>query len=158
LSGGGYLLRRIPKQGGQRFILSSCGLGSMGSALSVAIGAAIASGKPVVMVDGDGSFMQNIHELEVVRRLNLPITIYVICNGGYASIRSSEMRAFGRTSGRETIPDIRKLADVFGVRVNIIETEDETLIPRVMFDGRGSLENMWPYPENITNNLQPEIK
>jgi thiamine pyrophosphate-dependent acetolactate synthase large subunit-like protein len=97
--------------------------------------------------------MQNIQELEIVRRFDLPITIYVICNGGYASIRSSEMRAFGRTSGRETIPDIRKLADAFGVRVNIIETEDEVLIPRVLFDGRGSLSDMWPYPENAINNL-----
>ena len=39
----------------QRF-LTSGGMGSMGFALPAAVGAAIATGRPVVMVAGDGSF------------------------------------------------------------------------------------------------------
>jgi acetolactate synthase-1/2/3 large subunit len=131
---------------GQRFILSSCGLGTMGAALPVAIGAAIASGKPVTVISGDGSFVQNIQELEVAHGLNLPITIYIMDNGGYASIRNSEMRTFGRTSGSETIPDIKKIAEAFGVSVHVVDVpRDEVLAPRVLFDGRGSLSEMWPY-------------
>jgi acetolactate synthase-1/2/3 large subunit len=131
---------------GQRFIQSSCGLGSMGVALPVAIGAALASGKPVTCVEGDGSFMQNIQELQVVKQLGLLITFYITSNKGYASIRNSETRAFGRASGRETMPDIAKVAEAFGVPVNIVDIqEDELPIPRVMFDGRGRMEDMWPY-------------
>jgi len=43
----------------QRF-LTSGGMGSMGFALPAAVGAAIATGRPVVMVAGDGSFQCNI--------------------------------------------------------------------------------------------------
>ena len=133
---------------GQRYLMSSCGLGSMGAAIPVAIGAAIASGKHVTVIDGDGSFMQNVQELEVVYRLNLPITFYVISNWGYASIHGSEMRAFGRTRILDTVPDIRKLADAFNVDVRILKAEAyEQLIPKVIV-GEGSLENMYPYEEN----------
>lgn len=131
---------------GQRFIMSSCGLGSMGSAVPVSIGVAFASGKRVTVIEGDGSIMQNVQELEVISRLNLPITIYVIDNGGYASIRNSEFRAFARTAGSETVPDLWQLATAFRVPLKIISAErDELPIPRVMFDGRGNLGDMYPY-------------
>ena len=134
---------------GQRFILSSCGLGSMGATLPVAIGAALATGKHVTLFDGEGSFMQNIQELEVVKRLNLPITFHIIENGGYASIHNSEMRAFDRSAMNDTIPDVKRVADAFGVEINIIHAPyNETQKPRVMKGG--SLENMWPY-----ETLQP---
>ena len=130
---------------GQRYIMSSCGLGSMGAAIPVAIGAAIASGKHVTCIDGDGSFMQNIQELEVVKRLNLPITFYIINNGGYASIHNTERRNFGRTKVLETMPDIHSLCDVFGVNFwEVIAEKDEQLLPRVIV-GEGSLDRMYPY-------------
>jgi acetolactate synthase-1/2/3 large subunit len=133
---------------GQRFIMSSCGLGSMGAALPVAIGVAIASGKRVNVISGDGSFMQNIQELEVVRRLELNLKIWIISNDGYASIQGAEKRAFGRTASSETIPDIQQIAESFGVYVKMIYAPiDELPIPRVMFDGRGNLGDMYPYGE-----------
>jgi acetolactate synthase-1/2/3 large subunit len=153
---------------GQRYILSSCGLGSMGGALPAAIGAALASGKRVYAVSGDGSFMQNIQELETVKRLNLPITVFVINNGGYASIRASETRAFGRTKSSESIPNIKDVVQGFGVKAlgmpraflfnwKLLDTDapqvivfdapmDEQALPRVFpLDGRGDLGDMYPY-------------
>ena len=38
----------------------------------------------------------NIQELETVARLNLPIKLFVINNGGYASIRAMQMNYFHR--------------------------------------------------------------
>jgi acetolactate synthase-1/2/3 large subunit len=155
---------------GQRVILSSCGLGSMGATIPGAVGVALASGKHVTVIDGDGSFMQNIQELEVVRRLYLPITFYVINNGGYASIRNAQKRAFDRVSGADiatglTLPNIQELAFAFRIVSSdyvpgeyaehdfpeIIEVNvphDEIIAPRVMFDGRGNLGDMWPYKES----------
>jgi acetolactate synthase-1/2/3 large subunit len=151
---------------GQRVILSSCGLGSMGAGIPSAIGASLASHKRVVCIDGDGSFMQNVQELEVVRRLNLPITFFVINNGGYASIRSSEERAFGRHEEGMTFPNIQSIAMGFGIMsviyhpeilesllkwsrpliVEVVAPHDEILAPRVnAMDKDGGLENMWPY-------------
>jgi acetolactate synthase-1/2/3 large subunit len=79
---------------GQRFICSN-GLGSMGYAIPAAIGACFASGKKrVVCVEGDGSFQMNSQELELIRRYNLPIMIFVLNNGGYKSIRDTHNKFF----------------------------------------------------------------
>jgi thiamine pyrophosphate-dependent acetolactate synthase large subunit-like protein len=65
----------------------------MGFGLPASIGAAIATGRRVVCVEGDGSFVMNSYELETIRRLGLPIKMFVVRNGGYASIRRSQKRA-----------------------------------------------------------------
>lgn len=167
--GGSIFPSGFRQKSGQRIILSSCGLGSMGAGTPSAIGVAIASGKKVVCVDGDGSFMQNVQELEVVFRLHLPITFFVVRNGGYASIRNSEQRAFGRLAGADmssglTLPLIVNIAEAFSIQsyvyepkrikeylsnepkvIEVLAPHDELLIPRVLPDGRGSLEDMWPY-------------
>ena len=147
---------------GQRVIMSSYGLGSMGSAIPVSLGVALASGRHVVCIEGDGSFMQNTQELEVIRRLNLPITFFVMDNGGYASIRNSETRAFGRAVNGETIPPLQGIANAYGINyceltrasfvpascpaiIRVICPQDEILAPRVLSDGRGNMGDMWPY-------------
>jgi acetolactate synthase-1/2/3 large subunit len=90
------------QKAGQRFY-STYALGSMGCDIPNAIGACLGSGgKRTICVTGDGSFMQNIQELEVVRRLNLPIVFFVADNGGYGCIERSQQRAYGRTSGAGT--------------------------------------------------------
>jgi acetolactate synthase-1/2/3 large subunit len=106
---------------GKAPMMQSCkGQGAMGASVPVAIGIALASGKRVVVVDGEGSIMQCIAELEVVRRLDLPIEFIVIENGGYASIHNSENRWFGRTSEGATFPDIEAVARAFGVSIRVV--------------------------------------
>jgi acetolactate synthase-1/2/3 large subunit len=106
---------------GQR-IFNSEGLGPMGFGIPAAIGGCLAAGKrPTVCVDGDGGFVMNIQELEVVRRLNLPIKFFVLDNNGYGSIRQSQKSYFqGRYVASEpasglTLPDFRKVAEAFGI-------------------------------------------
>ena len=113
------------------FMQTNNAQGSMGASIPVAIGIALASGKPVTVIDGEGSFCQNIQELEVVRRLNLPITFIVINNGGYASIHNSERRWFGRISEGASFPDIERIGQAFGVNIRIIHVpHDEVPPPR----------------------------
>jgi acetolactate synthase-1/2/3 large subunit len=86
---------------GQR-IISSPGLGAMGFAIPAAIGAALASGRRVICIEGDGSFELNAQELATIDRMKLNIIIYILHNGGYATIRNTSKRHFnGRdhTSG-----------------------------------------------------------
>jgi acetolactate synthase-1/2/3 large subunit len=79
---------------GQRYIVSG-GLGSMGFALPAAIGASIANLGPVIAVTGDGSLQMNIQELATANLLNRNIVLFVINNGGYASIRNTQTSFFG---------------------------------------------------------------
>lgn len=67
--------------------LSSGGLGTMGFGLGAAIGAAIGTKEPVLLVTGDGSFRMNMMELLTVRALNLPITIVLINNACLGMVR-----------------------------------------------------------------------
>ena len=97
---------------GQRFVTNFV-LGEMGAGLPGSIGAALATGRRVIHVEGDGGFQLNIQELETIRRLNLPIIIFVINNNGYHSIRLSQQANFGRLTGADdtsglTLPDLRE--------------------------------------------------
>jgi acetolactate synthase-1/2/3 large subunit len=94
----------------------------MGTGLPGSIGACLASGrKRTVCVNGDGGFQLNIQELETVRRLELPIKYFILCNGGYGSIMATQRNYFqGRFTGSDpsshlTLPDIRRVANAYGI-------------------------------------------
>jgi acetolactate synthase-1/2/3 large subunit len=105
---------------GQR-LLHTTALGSMGNGVPSAIGAYLAGGgRPTVCIEGDGSIQMNAQEFETIRRLNLPIKVFVLSNNGYSSIRTSQTRWFGRLTGADpssglTLPDIVKIAKAYGL-------------------------------------------
>jgi len=103
-------------------VLNSNGLGAMGFGISAAIGACVASGgKRTVTIDGDGGAQLNIQELETIRRLKLPVKLFILNNAGYASIRISQKAYFkGRfvasdDSSGLTLPDIGAVAKAYGL-------------------------------------------
>lgn len=105
----------------QRMFLTS-GLGSMGYGLPAAIGACIgAGGMPTVCVESDGSLMLNLQELATLKQLDLPITLVIMNNNGYASIRNTQKNYFNERyigSSRESgllIPDFISLAKTIGI-------------------------------------------
>ena len=106
---------------GQRMFLTS-GLGSMGYGLPAAIGACIgAGGLPTVCVESDGSLMLNLQELATLKQLVLPITLVIMNNNGYASIRNTQKNYFNEryiASSKESgllIPDFVSLANAIGI-------------------------------------------
>jgi acetolactate synthase-1/2/3 large subunit len=115
--------------GKAKMMQSDTAQGSMGATIPVSIGIALATGKRIIAVDGEGSFMQNIQELEVVRRYNLPIEFVVIENGGYASIHNTENRYFGRISEGATFPDVEKIGAAFQVNVRVIHVPHDEVPP-----------------------------
>ena len=111
-------------------IFHNKGTGAMGLGLPAAIGACVAAQRRVVCVDGDGGFQFNIQELETLRRLQLPVKLFVINNSGYASIRQSQSRYFGRLTGADstsdlTLPDIGRVAHGYGIRAFRISRPQE---------------------------------
>lgn len=108
----------------QRMITSG-GLGEMGCALPMAIGAAFATGKQVVCIVGDGAMMLNLQELATIAHHQLNIKIIVFANDGYGMIkRSQEMAGMahaGVGSGTGlSFPSFGKVAKSFGIE-NVLE-------------------------------------
>lgn len=103
-------------------VFNTEGLGSMGYGIPAAIGGCLAAGKNnTICIDGDGGFFMNIQELEVVRRLKLPIKFFVLNNNGYGSIVSTQTNFFnGDLVGSNpksgmTLPSIEKNARAYGI-------------------------------------------
>ncbi|MFD0533377.1 thiamine pyrophosphate-dependent enzyme [Actinomadura luteofluorescens] len=64
--------------------------GAIGQALGVAIGAAFARpGERVTAVLGDGCLMMSLSELSTAVRYRLPLTLFVMNDGGYGQERHS---------------------------------------------------------------------
>ncbi len=105
----------------QRFIVNSA-IASMGYGLPASIGACIANEyKDTICLEGDGSIMMNIQELQTVITNRLPIKIFIINNEGYHSIRITQTNLFnknfcgiGRQSGDLDFPSFEKIAYAFG--------------------------------------------
>ena len=105
-----------------RFIINSA-IASMGYGLPAAIGACVACGnKTTVCIEGDGSIMMNLQELQTVLTNKLPIKLFLINNEGYHSIRQTQNNLFGNhtkvgigpESGDLSFPSYKKLAEAFG--------------------------------------------
>ena len=104
----------------------------MGYGFPSTIGACLASGgKRTVGVNGDGGFVMNIQELETVRRLNLPIKLFVLCNRGYGAIQATQTNLFAKhfvdcneASGL-SIPPIARVAEAFGLKTVSIHNNGE---------------------------------
>jgi acetolactate synthase-1/2/3 large subunit len=139
---------------GQR-IISSPSLSAMGYGLPAAIGACIASGKRTILIDGDGSFQLNMQELQTIRRLRLPIKMFVFSNGGYSIIRASQKRAFGRVSGADaesgvTLPNLRNIAEAYELgyyRLENMKALDDKIKIVLDCDGPVLCEVMSPWEE-----------
>jgi acetolactate synthase-1/2/3 large subunit len=99
-------------------------IGAMGME-PMAIGAAIATGRRVIVVTGDGGFAQNIQELEVVARRSLPIHYFVFDNAGYGSIATTQDTRFGLRVGSTeesgfSLPALSKIAGVWNFPFDVL--------------------------------------
>ena len=109
---------------GTRFINNNA-IASMGYGLPASIGACISIGnKETICLEGDGSIMMNLQELQTIITNKLPIKIFLINNEGYHSIRLTQNNIFaghskvgiGRESNDLSFPDYEKIALAFGYK------------------------------------------
>jgi acetolactate synthase-1/2/3 large subunit len=103
-------------------IFNSEGLGSMGFGVPAAIGACIAADKKeTICIDGDGGFVMNMQELELVNRYKLPIKFFILNNDGYGSIKTTQTNHFeGRLVASDpgsglSLPEVSKIAEAFNI-------------------------------------------
>lgn len=82
---------------GQRQMLTSGGLGTMGYGLPAAIGAAIGNpGREVITICGDGGFQMNSQEMATAVIQELPITICILNNGYLGMVRQWQDLFYGK--------------------------------------------------------------
>ena len=113
-----YVIRK-----GSRMANNSA-VASMGYGLPAAIGTCIGGGRhETICLEGDGSIMMNLQELQTILTNRLPIKIFLINNSGYHSIRITQTNLFnknfvgiGPQSGDLSFPEFRKIAEAFGYR------------------------------------------
>lgn len=107
---------------GSRFANNNA-VASMGYGLPAAIGTCIGGHyQETICLEGDGSIMMNLQELQTIITNRLPIKIFLINNSGYHSIRITQSNLFsehskvgiGEESGDLSFPDFHKIADAFG--------------------------------------------
>ena len=81
----------------------------------------------VICLEGDGSIMMNLQELQTIAFNKIPIKIFVINNNGYSSIRQTQRNFFdGRMTGSGvdsgvSVPDFVKVGNAFGLKTTRIE-------------------------------------
>ena len=129
-------------QRGSRMANNSA-LASMGYGLPAAIGTCIGGGwRETICLEGDGSIMMNLQELQTIRTNRLPIKIFLINNRGYHSIRITQTNLFGHhtkvgigpESGDVSFPEFKKIAEAFGYRYFSVHSNAEmkTVVDEVL--------------------------
>ncbi len=111
-----------------RTFLSSGGLGTMGYGLGAAIGAAFATGQPVTMITGDGSFHMNCNELATCVKNRLPIKIFVFDNNTLGMVRQWQTLFYDRRYSSTTLnspTDYVMLAKAFGATGFVLDRNGE---------------------------------
>ena len=105
-----------------RFIINNA-VASMGYGLPAAIGLCVAGGRrDTVCLEGDGSIMMNLQELQTVITNKLPVKLFLVNNQGYHSIRQTQNNLFGEhtkvgigpESGDLSFPEFSRIAEAFG--------------------------------------------
>jgi len=85
--------------------------GAIGSAFAIAIGMAVARGDgKVMLIEGDGSLLMHIQELETIRRQGIRMLISVMNDGGYGA----EFHKF-RANGIDPAEAMHGRGDLAGV-------------------------------------------
>ncbi len=111
----------VIKQGSR--LANNSAVASMGYGLPAAIGTCLGGGRrETICLEGDGSIMMNLQELQTILTNQLPIKIFLINNSGYHSIRITQTNLFGHhtkvgigtESGDLSFPEYKKIAEAFG--------------------------------------------
>ena len=134
-------------------LFTNVGCASMGYGLPAAIGACYGNEKkPVICIEGDGSIMMNLQELQTVKGNNLPIKIILINNEGYLSIKMTQDSFFGDkfASGPDdgvTLPNFEKISKSFDIDYISIKNNNEIdKIEKLIDDGKPYIIEVFTHP------------
>lgn len=100
----------------------------MGMGIGSAIGAAVATGKTVVAVEGDSAFGFSGMEISTIKRFELPVTVVIFNNGGIYNGVGKNMDP-NSTDPAPTTLNVNarydKMGDAFGMQTYYVQTPAE---------------------------------
>lgn len=152
------------KQGQRMFTNSGCA--SMGYGLPAAVGAAVCKdGERVICLEGDGSLMMNLQELQTVFHNNYNMKIFILNNNGYHSIRQTQTNLFKpplvgvNADNGVSFPSFEKIAYAFDMPyVKVSALEDVDKIQAVLdMDGPVICEAVLDYTQNFEPKLSSKV-
>ncbi len=108
-------LLKKSKRPGQ--LLFSGAMAPMGYGLPAAIGASVATGERVVVINGDGDFQMNVQELATLKSNNLDVIVFILNNSEFGIIRQWQEDFYDMESYQVKLenPDFVKLAASYGI-------------------------------------------
>jgi acetolactate synthase I/II/III large subunit len=135
--------------------------GAIGNAISIAIGVAAArkNGK-VVLIEGDGSLIMHIQELETIKRHGLRLLICVLNDGAYGAeihkLRQDGIDDSGAVFGRT---DFGSIARGFGLRGTTVADLDGLGALMKSYDAQDATE-IWniPISDQVTSPSMRRLK
>jgi thiamine pyrophosphate-dependent acetolactate synthase large subunit-like protein len=121
--------------------------GAIGSGLSHAIGVAVArNNRKVLLIDGDGSLIMHIQELETIARHGLQMLIVVLNDGAYGSeVHKLRMDRISDRLVRFGRPDFAGIAEGFSLR-GVRITDLNEMEARFQDHLRGAQAEIWDIP------------
>jgi len=121
-------------------LFSNEGTAPMGYGLPASIGAYFGCKKSIVCIEGDGSIMMNLQELQTCKHHNLPIKIFILNNDGYLSIKLTQSSFFkghlvaSESSSGLSLPNYEKIANAFDIKYTKIKNNCELLKLKEIFN------------------------
>ncbi len=153
--------------------ITSAGLGTMGFCVPAALGAKIAArDRPVLCIDGDGSFQMTMNNLALVRDYNLPITVLIFDNRALMLVKHWQIFFYDRrivATEYSSRPDFAKIAEAYDIEavrpVDLKEVQkwvswsirnNEPIIVVIEVDSEEDLVLPWVKPgEWLANAVKP---
>ncbi len=108
--------------------LTSGGLGAMGFSVGAGIGAHFATGCPILVITGDGSFNMNFNELLTAVKHHIPMVVVVMNNNSLGMIRKLQLERGNRQTPSSSLylnTDYVTLAKSMGARGVLLEEGDD---------------------------------
>ena len=143
--------------------LCSSGLGAMGYGLSAAMGAQVAfPNKQVINIEGDGSFLMNIQELQTLKIENIPVKNIILNNAHLGMVAQWEDRFYKSLRGHTFIGDANfaEVAHAFGIKSESI-SDPKDVIPALKrmlkHNGPYVLDVKYPYNDKSYGHVMPMI-
>lgn len=143
--------------------LCSSGLGAMGYGLPAAMGAQVAFPKrQVINIEGDGSFLMNIQELQTLKIEKIPVKNIVLNNAHLGMVAQWEDRFYKSIRGHTFIGDANfaEVAHAFGIKSESISDPEEVVpaLKRMLkHSGPYVLDVKYPYNDKSHGHVMPMI-
>ena len=136
---------------------------AMGWSIPAAISASILSKKKrIIVLVGDGSLSFMLHEFSLIKKLNLPINVFLMNNSGQSMIRQTQdqwlsSNYFGSSyQGGLAKIDFRKVINAFGINTSQIKYNNE--IPKEIKKCFRNRQSFCEIVINKNKRVSPQVK